>query len=199
MTLERDPPSSMLNTASESPPSAWPVQDTPRSNMVIPPSKEPPAAMVWAAERTEVPDEAGREPPLEPLDEPVVGEAVVPAEEALPVLLDAASLAAAEVALADLALVVDVASAPVSASSEASVAVAAAVAFVLVVFAFEVLLAFSVAVSLVSAARFTGAVKVAEDTAVVDTSSSHSLAKMAPVYLFEGAAETPREKAKMAS
>lgn len=60
MTLEREPPSSIWKTASLSPPSLWPSQSTPRSNMYIPPSKESPAAIVWAADNTDVPEEAGR-------------------------------------------------------------------------------------------------------------------------------------------
>jgi hypothetical protein len=59
------------------------VQLTPRSNIAIPPSKEAPAAMICAAERTDVPDDAGSDPPDELVkfedeeseDEVVVGEA----------------------------------------------------------------------------------------------------------------------------
>lgn len=83
MTLDREPPASMLKTASESSPSAWPVHVTPRSYMTIPPSNEAPAAIVWAAESTEVPEDAGREPPDEPEPEEethVVVAAVVAAE-----------------------------------------------------------------------------------------------------------------------
>jgi hypothetical protein len=39
MTLLRLPPSLTMKTASESPPSAWPVQDTPRPYVFMPPSK----------------------------------------------------------------------------------------------------------------------------------------------------------------
>lgn len=77
MTLERVPPFSIWNTASESPPSVWPVQDTPRSYITMPPSKESPAAMVWTALRAEVPEETGREPSDEPEFELAVTAAVV--------------------------------------------------------------------------------------------------------------------------
>jgi len=65
ITLDREPPFSIWKTASDSPPSVWPVQETPRSYITIPPSNDPPASIVWAALRAEVPDEAGREPPEE--------------------------------------------------------------------------------------------------------------------------------------
>lgn len=68
ITLERDPPASIWNTASLSPPSVCPVQLTPRSYMTIPPSKDSPAAIVWTAERAEEPEEAGTESPVVPVD-----------------------------------------------------------------------------------------------------------------------------------
>lgn len=52
--------------------------------MTIPPSKVPPAAIVCAAERTEVPEDAGREPPEEPdepEEEPLVDVALVVADD----------------------------------------------------------------------------------------------------------------------
>jgi hypothetical protein len=59
----------------------------------MPPSNEPPAAIVWAAERTDVPEEAGREPPEEPDEEPLVEVAFVVADEPEDAVLDEPDLA----------------------------------------------------------------------------------------------------------
>ena len=74
-----------MKTASLSPPSDWPVQETPRSKEAMPPSKVSPAAMVWAALRTEVPEAAGMLPPEEAPDERVAAPVVKGALE--PVLV----------------------------------------------------------------------------------------------------------------
>jgi hypothetical protein len=63
--------------------------------MTIPPSKEPPAAMVCAAERTDVPEEAGSEPPEEPED-PLVDVAFVVAADPEEAVLDEPDLAVDE-------------------------------------------------------------------------------------------------------
>lgn len=81
--LLREAPSSRWKTASAEPPSVWPVQEAPRSKATMPPSKDSPAAMVWTALRTDVPEEAGSLPPDEP-EPPDAGAAVVAGAELLP-------------------------------------------------------------------------------------------------------------------
>jgi len=85
MQLDRDAPFSSMNTASLSPPSPS-LQLTPRSYATIPQSNVSPAATVWAALRTEVPEEAGRPPPEAKSPLGTVAEAVVEAaaEDAAP-------------------------------------------------------------------------------------------------------------------
>lgn len=67
------------------------MQETPRSKEAMPPSKVSPAAMVWAALRTEVPEAAGMLPPEELPDArvaaPVVRGALEPELEPVLVLV----------------------------------------------------------------------------------------------------------------